>query len=133
MPHPKFSVLLVVKDALPIVAGALDLLKQQTFRDFEVIVVDGASTDGTLALLQEAAKRLPLLIVSEPDRSLADGFAKALRRASGDIVGMLCADERYYPNTLEQACAGSRPSPKLSCAAERPISWTSMTRSSIAT
>ena len=55
-----------------------------------------------LDVLDEAAKELPLRIVSEPDRSLADAFAKALRRASGDIVGMLCADERYYPNTLEQ-------------------------------
>jgi glycosyltransferase involved in cell wall biosynthesis len=103
LPYPKFSILLVVKNALPMIRGALDSLKQQSFRDFEVIVTDGASTDGTLAVLEEWAKRLPLRIVSEPDRSLADGFAKALRRASGDVVGFLCADERYYPNTLEQA------------------------------
>jgi len=99
---PKFSVLLIVKNAFPIVVGTLDSLKAQTYRNFDVVVVDGASTDGTLAVLHETAKELPLHIVSEPDRSLADGFAKALGRAAGDIVGMLCADERYYPNTLEQ-------------------------------
>jgi glycosyltransferase len=100
--NPKFSVLLIVKNALALVTGALNSLKHQTFKDFEVVVVDGASTDGTLGLLHEAAKELPLRIVSEADRSLAEGFAKALRRATGEIVGMLCADERYYPNTLEQ-------------------------------
>lgn len=94
--------LLIVKNAVPLLSGALASLKEQTFKDFEVVVADGASTDGTLEVLRAAASDLPLDVVSEPDRSLADGFAKALRRARGDFVGMLCADERYYPNTLQQ-------------------------------
>jgi hypothetical protein len=93
---------LIVKNARALVAGALQSLAAQTVTTFEVIVVDGASTDGTLALLEQAAKTLPLRIISEPDSSLADAFAKGLRRASGEIVGMLCADERYYPNTIKQ-------------------------------
>jgi glycosyltransferase involved in cell wall biosynthesis len=97
-----FSILLIVKNALPLVKGTLQSLRSQTFKNFEVVVVDGASTDGTLDALNQAAKDLPLRIVSEPDRSLADGFAKGLGRATGDIVGMLCADERYYPETLQQ-------------------------------
>ena len=103
MRSPKISVLLVIKNAHPLVIGTLESLKNQTFKDFEVVVADGASTDGTLEVLTQAANELPLRIVSEPDRSLADGLAKALRRATGEIVGMLCADERYYPNSLEQA------------------------------
>ena len=102
MPNTKISVLLVVKNAIPLVKGTLDSLRRQTFRDFEVIVADGVSTDGTLEVLREAANDLPLRIVSEPDRSLAEALAKGLCRATGGIVGMLCADERYYPNTLEQ-------------------------------
>jgi Glycosyl transferase family 2 len=99
---PKISVLLVVKNAMPFVTGALDSLKQQTFNDFEVVVADGASTDGTLDALHDTAKELQLRIVSEPDRSLADASAKAIPRLNADIVATLCADERYYPNTLEQ-------------------------------
>ena len=102
MHSPKVSILLVVKNAYPLVLGALDSLKKQTFNDFDVIVTDGASTDGTLGALHEEAKELKLRLVSEPDRSLADGFAKALARADADIVGMLCADERYYPHALAQ-------------------------------
>jgi hypothetical protein len=100
---PKFSVLLIVKNALPLITGTLNSLRHQTFKDFEVVVADGASSDGTLEALRLARKELPLRIVSEPDRSLAEAFAKGLGRATGDIVGMLCADERYYPHTLEQA------------------------------
>ena len=92
----------VVRNAASLVVGALNSLKQQSFKDFDVVVVDSASTDDTLKLLDEAAKELPLHVVSEPDRRLADAFAKGLRRATGIIVGMLCADERYYPSTLEQ-------------------------------
>ena len=101
MRKPRFSILLVLKNALPLVTGTLQSLKHQTFEDFEVVVADGASTDGTLDVLHEAANELPLRILSEPDRSLSEGLDKALRRATGEIAGMLCADERYYPNTLE--------------------------------
>ena len=94
--------MLVVKNAMPLVTGVLDSLRQQTFKDFDIVVADGASTDGTLEVLREAAKELPLRILSEQDRSLADGTAKALPHLTADIVGLLCADERYYPNTLAQ-------------------------------
>lgn len=102
MRTPTFSILLIVKDALPLLNGTLQSLKIQTYKDFDVVVVDGASTDGTLEAVRQAARDLPLQIDSEPDRSLSDAFAKGLRRARGKIVGMLCADERYYPDTLEQ-------------------------------
>ena len=90
MRNPKFSVVLVVKNALPLVLELWICSGVRPFKDFDVVVVDGASTDGTLQVLHEAAKELPLRIVSEPDRSLAEALAKGLRRATGDIVGMLC-------------------------------------------
>ena len=131
MRGPKISVLLIIKNAIPLVLGTLNSLRAQSFKNFDVIVVDGASTDGTLEVLREAARDLPLQIVSEPDRSLADAFAKGLRRADGDIVGMLCADERYYPNTLEQVVAWfEAQTPARRCAAARSISSTSAMRSS---
>lgn len=102
MRSPKISVLLVVKNALPLLSGALNSLKHQTFKDFEIVVADGASIDGTVDVLREAAKELQLRIVSESDRSVADGTEKGLAYVTGDILATLCADERYYPSTLEQ-------------------------------
>jgi len=100
--NPKVSVLLIVKNALPLLVGALNSLKLQTFKDFEIIAADGGSSDGTLDVLHQARDQLPLRIASESDHSLADGAAKTIPHTAGDIIGTLCADERYYPKTLEQ-------------------------------
>lgn len=98
----RISIVLAVRNAASILGGTLDSLRAQTFRDFVVTVVDGASTDGTRELLQSATD-LPIDLISEPDRSVGDALAKGLRRATGDIVGILCADERYEPTALAQA------------------------------
>ena len=57
--------------------------------EFEHVVVDGGSTDGTVALLEERASRGLLRFVSEPDDGLSDAFNKGLAMASGEIVGWL--------------------------------------------
>jgi len=100
---PRVSIVLAVRNAAEIVGGTLDSLRAQSFRDFEVVVVDGASTDGTTELLRAAAADLPIELVSEPDRSVSHALSKGLARATGDILGILCADERYYPHTLANA------------------------------
>ena len=105
MSTPRISIVLAVRNAASILGGTLDSLRAQGFRDFVVVVVDGASTDGTLELLQAASADLPLRLVSEPDRSVGDALAKGLARATGDIVGILCADERYDTTALAQAAA----------------------------
>lgn len=105
MATPRISVVLPVRNAVSILPGTLDSLRAQTLRDFEIVVVDGQSIDGTLDLLRAASDDLPIKLVSEPDRSVADALAKGLARATGDIVGILCADERYYPYTLAQVAA----------------------------
>lgn len=52
--------MLVLKNALPLLIGAPDSLKDQTLKDFEIAVAGGASTDGTVDVLRETAKELPL-------------------------------------------------------------------------
>lgn len=79
--------------------GAIQSLENQTYKDFDVVVIDGASVDGTKEYLQNSS--LNLKLVSEPDKGISDAYAKALRHASGDIVGILSSDERYYPHTIE--------------------------------
>lgn len=68
--------------------------------EFEHVVVDGGSTDGTVALLEQRAERGLLRFVSEPDDGLSDAFNKGLAMATGDVVGWLNADDVYAPGAL---------------------------------
>jgi glycosyltransferase involved in cell wall biosynthesis len=87
-----------VADCLASVAG-------QTWPHRQHVVVDGASTDGTLDLLQAHRQQLAVL-QSEPDRGIYDALNKGLSLASGDIVGFLHADDLYaHPQVLEHVAA----------------------------
>jgi glycosyltransferase involved in cell wall biosynthesis len=68
---------------------------------FEYVIVDGASTDGSLELIREAAEDLPITLISEPDRGVYDGLAKGFSRCSGDITGYLNAGDFLFPTALE--------------------------------
>jgi glycosyltransferase involved in cell wall biosynthesis len=100
---PRFSIVVAVRNAAHLLPAALDALQRQSFGDFEIVVVDGQSTDGTLDLLTQASKTLPIKLVSEPDKGIADAYAKGYRRAIGELVIASSADERLYPEALATA------------------------------
>lgn len=70
--------------------------------DVEHIVIDGGSTDGSLAILERHRATLRHL-VSEPDHGPASAINKGLRLATGDLVGWLNADDRFRPGALRRA------------------------------
>jgi glycosyltransferase involved in cell wall biosynthesis len=74
------------------ITDVLDCLRDQSHRDYEHVVVDGASSDGTLQLLQAHREDIAVL-VSERDAGIYDALNKGLRRCSGDVVGFLHADD----------------------------------------
>lgn len=77
------------------VARALEsILSQRHKHDLELIVVDAASTDGTMEVLERYRDSITTLI-SEPDDGIYDGMNKGIRHATGDVVGILNADDRY--------------------------------------
>jgi glycosyltransferase involved in cell wall biosynthesis len=88
----KISVITAVRNNRDTIAAALDSVLAQSHPDIELVVIDGASTDGTLEVLQQYAPRLQVLI-SEPDRGIYDALNKGLAHASGDVVGFLHADD----------------------------------------
>lgn len=70
----------------------------QEFRDFEYLIVDGGSTDRTLDIVREYARKDDRIKwVSEPDGGIADAMNKGIVRAGGEIVAHLHSDD-YYPN-----------------------------------
>lgn len=77
------------------VGRALDsILSQRHEHDLELIVVDAASTDGTTEVLERYRDSITTLI-SEPDNGIYDGMNKGIHHATGDVVGILNADDRY--------------------------------------
>ena len=88
----KISVITAVRNNRDTIAGALDSVLGQTHPDVELIVIDGASTDGTRELLAGYADRLAVL-VSEADNGIYDALNKGIARASGEVIGFLHADD----------------------------------------
>lgn len=90
----KISVITAVRNGRATLADALDSALAQDHPDTELIVIDGASTDGTLEVIQRYARGLAH-VVSEPDGGIYDALNKGLRLAGGDVVGFLHADDRF--------------------------------------
>lgn len=89
---PRISVLTVCRNAEADICPTLESVVRQTYPNIEYIVIDGASTDGTLTALREYESNIAFL-VSEPDRGIYDAMNKALDRATGDFVCFLNAGD----------------------------------------
>ncbi|XDZ70423.1 glycosyltransferase family 2 protein [Alphaproteobacteria bacterium LSUCC0744] len=90
----KISVITVTYNCASVVENCLTSIAEQSYTDVEHIVVDGASTDGTLDILNIYRSNFAVLL-SEPDTGIYDAMNKGLALASGDIVGFLNADDFY--------------------------------------
>lgn len=90
----RISVVTAVYNSRDTVAQAVASVLSQTHREVETILIDGASTDGTLAILQPYRDRLDVF-VSERDNGIYDALNKGIEHATGDIVGFLHADDLF--------------------------------------
>ncbi len=88
----KFSVITVCKNARGTMERTLRSVAAQTYRDLEYLVVDGASTDGTQAIV-EAHRAVVTRFVSEPDAGIYAAMNKGVRAATGDYLYFLNADD----------------------------------------
>lgn len=91
---PFFSIITATRNAAATLPRLLASLASQSYRDFEVIIQDGASTDNTVAVAEARRERLPALsLVSRPDNGICDAWNKALPRIRGQWVLFLGADD----------------------------------------
>ena len=104
---PVFSIITVVYNGASLLPGTLESVRRQTFPDIEYIVVDGASKDNSLEIIQQYTSKMPYLrYISEPVRGLYDAMNKGLRMATGDFVQFLnCGDHLHAADTLERMAA----------------------------
>ena len=91
---PKISVVTVVHNNAATIEDTILSVAAQTHPRLEHIVIDGASTDGTLDVIQKYTDKLAV-VRSEPDRGMYDAMNKGLALATGDVIGFLNADDVY--------------------------------------
>jgi glycosyltransferase len=98
---PLVSIILCVRNGMPHVRDAVDSVRALRCRDFELVVQDGASSDGTLEFVQAIGDLPAVSVVSEADSGIGQGFNRALRRCRGRIVGSVDADNLLRPDALD--------------------------------
>jgi glycosyltransferase involved in cell wall biosynthesis len=96
---PLFSIVTVVFNGAQTVEATIRSVSAQSFRNFEYIVLDGASRDGTTAILEKHAGSIDYW-VSEPDSGIYNAWNKALSVARGEWIAFLGADDVYCPDAL---------------------------------
>jgi glycosyltransferase involved in cell wall biosynthesis len=91
-----------VRDRAATLSRTIESVLAQTYPEVEHVVIDGASTDGTLAVVRRYADRLAHWR-SEPDRGISDAFNKGVAAARGDCIGLLNADDWLEVEQIERA------------------------------
>lgn len=90
----KFSIVTAVFNRQATVAQAVQSLQAQSYVEFEHLIQDGGSTDGTLQVLQDTSDERTHL-VSEADSGIYDAINKGIARATGDVIGLMHSDDYY--------------------------------------
>ena len=99
--NPKITVVTVVRNAATLIDRTILSVLEQDYPNVEYIIIDGASTDGTLAKIQTYAETVSmadgrsLRYVSEPDGGIYDAMNKALRMATGEWVNFMNAGDTF--------------------------------------
>ena len=100
--NPLFSIITITFNAEQVLPPTLDSVKRQSFTNFEHLVVDGASTDGTVEIAERSGIK-GISVVSEPDRGLYDAMNKGIRRAKGEYLIFLNAGDAFHaPTSLQE-------------------------------
>ncbi len=97
---PIFSIITVVLNGEKFLRETIESVKNQSFKDYEYIIIDGGSTDKTLDIIKEYSEHIDFWI-SEKDRGLYDAFNKGILMAKGKYIGIINSDDIYTINALK--------------------------------
>ena len=95
----KVSIVTAVRNNVVTIEDAILSVASQSYNNIEHIIVDGASTDGTIDVIENYQGK-STKVISEPDRGIYDAMNKGLRLVSGDVIGFLNADDMYTDDTV---------------------------------
>ena len=95
----KVSIITVCRNCEDSIRQTIESVIGQNYKNIEYIVIDGASDDKTLSIINEFKSRIDIL-VSEKDNGIYDALNKGLRVATGDVLGFLHGDDEFASPTI---------------------------------
>lgn len=106
----KISIITVCYNSSGTIAHTIESVLAQDFPGIEYLIIDGASSDNTVAIAESyrsrfAEKGISYIVCSEPDKGIYDAMNKGVLLASGDVVGILNSDDRYATSDVLSAVA----------------------------
>ena len=96
---PKISIITVCFNSEAHIEEAILSVIHQSYPNKEYIIIDGGSTDGTLAIIEKYKDKIDYF-VSEPDKGISDAFNKGIKAATGDVIGIINSDDKLEVNAL---------------------------------
>lgn len=103
----KISIITATYNSEKTLKETLDSVLNQTYKDYEHIIIDGLSKDNTMGIVKEYEKKYngKLKYISEKDSGLYDAMNKGIKMATGDIIGILNSDDKYANENVLQLIA----------------------------
>ena len=103
----KLSIIIATYNSGKTLQATLDSLLFQTYKNFEVVLIDGLSTDNTVAIIKEnealfTAINIPYFWSSEKDSGIYDAWNKGLQLVNSSWIAFLGSDDVYIPTALEE-------------------------------
>lgn len=103
----KISIVTVTFNRAHIIKSAIEGVLLQKYKNYEYIIVDGASKDNTIEVLKEYEPKFEgrMRWISEPDKGLYDAINKGIKMATGDVVGIINSDDYFHRDDTFTAIA----------------------------
>ena len=95
----KVSIITITYNSAETVEDTIQSVLSQDYPNIEYIIVDGASKDDTMAIVNRYRDKIAT-IISEPDKGIYDAMNKGVHAATGDIIGILNSDDFYADNSV---------------------------------
>jgi glycosyltransferase involved in cell wall biosynthesis len=99
---PLVSIVTVVLNNKKFLEKSILSVLNQNYKNIELIIIDGGSTDGTLDIIKKYKSKINFFI-SEKDNGLYDAMNKGIKNSKGSIIGILNSDDIYYSNAISTA------------------------------
>jgi len=116
--EPLISIVTVCYNSRKTITATIDSLLCQTYTNFEYIIIDGVSTDGTVDIVRsyESAfreKAIPFKWTSEKDAGIYEAMNKGINQSNGKLVALLNSDDWYCSDTLENIVKAYKANPEI--------------------